>query len=209
MGDNFDEHDPLANPIRGVGMRFKDGAYVEFAEPINTTSSTFTVLDRGEAWVKLEKDCVPEYKVREPGKPRPPQPHVDKKDWVLDLNKQPAHPWKLTFFLYLLNAITGELSTFWTNTIGGKIALAALSDQISFMRRVRPDAVPIIKLESKSMPTKFGGPKPRPHFNIVRWASRGAAGSQTLLAGPEQKDAGLQKLEPPTTAEHMNDSIPF
>jgi hypothetical protein len=139
--------------------------------------------------------------MRTPGEPTPPQPEVPKEDWPPDLNGQPQHPWKLTHYLYLLNVSTGEISTSWSNTTGGRIAVGHLSDQVAFMRKHRPDAIPVIALESRDMPTQYGGTKPRPHFEILGWKNN--TGPQLLTS-----EAPLVEVETPSLAEQMDDEIP-
>jgi hypothetical protein len=204
--DGFSDSDPSASPLRGTATRFKDGFYFSYGDKLDVKGKTFAVLDRVAGWQKLQKDYSPEYLMRDPGQPKPPQPHVPKEEWPLDLNGAPAHPWKWTHYLYLLDTNTGEVSTFWTNTIGGSHAIGDLSDQVSFMRNVRPGAIPVIALESKDMPTQYGGTKPRPHFQICGWKQRDPE-QQNLLAAPEQK---LVDVETPSLSEAMGgDKVPF
>jgi hypothetical protein len=192
-GFDADAHDPTASPIRGTGLRFKDGDYFAFSESVDVQGKSYVVLDRLQGWQKLEAGCPPEYLMRRPGELRPPRPHVDEADWPLNFNGQPEHPWKLTHYLHLLDAESGEFSTFWTNTTGGNLAVGQLSDQVNFMRQVRPNAIAVIALESREMPTKYGGTKPRPHFQILGWRER------TGLAGPEQKEPLKLAAETPAT----------
>jgi hypothetical protein len=206
--DGFDEGvDPSASPIRGTSTRFKDGSYSAFGEKIDVENRSFCVLDRREGWQKLQKDTPPEYLMRTRGEVRPPRPHVDENDWPINLNGQKEHPWKWTLFLYLLDVETGEVSTFWSNTIGGRIAVEQLADQVQFMRQARPGALPVVALESRDMPTQFGGTKPRPHFRICGYKQRAdvTSGEQNLLSAPEQK---LRDVESPSLAEQMNDNLP-
>jgi hypothetical protein len=203
--DGFSDTDPTASPLRGTSIRFKDGAYESFGEAIDVEDTSYAVIDRVQGWQKLQRDCPPEYLVRATGEPKPAQPFVDKKDWPLDLNGNPSHPWKWTHYLYLLDTSTGEFSTFWSNTIGGNVAIGELSDQVSLMRNVRPGAIPVVALRSKMMPTQFGGDKPRPHFKILGWKAHGS--DQTLLAAPEQN---LIDVEKPSLKEQMGgDEVPF
>jgi hypothetical protein len=204
--DGFsDGRDPTSSPIRGTSFRFKDGGYFAFADRMDIHNRTFAVFDKLSGWQKLEKDCPAEYLMRQLGEPRPAQPHVDEKDWPLDLNGKPQHPWRWTQYLHLLDTATGEVLTFSTNTIGGRIAIDALTDQVDFMRRVRPGAIPVVALESKDMPTQFGGTKPRPHFGICGWREAGGAvEAPQQIAGPTMAD-----VEPPTTEEIFNDEIGF
>jgi hypothetical protein len=207
--DGFDlaAQDPTASPIRGISWKFKDGDYFSRSEKVSTHGQAYIVLDRRAGWQKLAEGVPPEYLMQEAGKPKPPQPHVDKEDWPPDLNGKPAHPWKWVHYLYLLNEKTGEISTFWTDTIGGNIAIGELSDQVSFMRGMQPGAMPVVALQSKDMPTQYGGTTPRPHFQIMRWKMRDAAVSPQAIAGPQDQ---LRTVEEPSLKEKMGgDEVPF
>jgi hypothetical protein len=207
ISDGFDDTaDSTASPLRGVAVRFKDGSYYEYSEPFPTYDRTYVVIDTCDGWQKLSEGCAPEYLMRQPGQMRPPRPHVDEKDWPLDFNGKPSHPWKLTRYLYLLDTKSGEISTFWTNTIGGKVAFDALSQQVKAMRGAQPNAVPVVVLESALMPTQFGSKKPRPHFRIAGYKLRAHIGSQNLLT--DETDAPLVEVEKPSISEEMNDSLP-
>ena len=197
--DSLAATDPTDSPNRGTSFRFKDGGYESFGEKIDVEESSFVVIDRVQAWQKLERDCPPEYLVRQAGQPKPAQPIVPKENWPLDLNGKPSHPWKWTNYLYLLNTATGEFSTFSSNTIGGNVAISELSDQVSLMRNVRPGAIPIVALSSKDMPTQYGSVKARPYFKILGWKARDT--EQALLAAPE--------VEEPSLADAMDDEIGF
>jgi hypothetical protein len=195
--DGFDDDDPTASPIRGTGLRFKDGGYFTFSEQIDVADKSYVVLDRRQGWQKLEQGCPPEYLMQQPGKPRPPRPHVDETDWPLNFNGQPEHPWKLTTYLHLLDADTGEFSTFWTNTTGGNIGIGELGDQIKLMREVRPNAIAVITLKSREMPTRYKTIQLRPHFQILGWRQRDGLAE-------EQKEPLKLTAEPPaTTPEHV------
>jgi hypothetical protein len=203
--DGFgDIADASASPLRGISFRFKDGDYLAYSEPFPVKGRTFAAIDKADGWQKLAEGVPPEYLMRQPGQLRPPQPHVDKKDWPLDLNGQSTHPWRLTRYLYLLDTATGEISTFWSNTIGGKVAFNELSDQVKFMRGEHPDAVPIIALESTMMPTQFGSKKARPYFRIVGYKLRSHIGSQNLLTDETKAETPVVEVEKPP----FNDDLP-
>jgi hypothetical protein len=204
--DGFDiaNVDPTSSPLRGVGVRFIDGNYTTFGAKFDVSGRKFIVLDRREGWQKLEKDCPPEYLMRMKGEPRPPQPVVPEKDWPLNLNKVPEHPWKLTLYLYLLDAVSGEVATFWTNTKGGYKACGMLQDQISFMREIEPTAIAVIALEAADMPTQYGTIKPRPHFKLLKYRKRQSIGP-VLITGPDSTG----EFEHPTSAEAFDDDDGF
>jgi hypothetical protein len=205
--DGFsDTGDITASPLRGIGFRFKEGKigeeYIAYSEPFPVANRIFAGIDKTDGWQKLAEGVPPEYLMRKPGESRPPRPHVDEKDWPVDLNGKPVHPWKLTQYLYLLDTATGEISTFWSNTTGGKMAFAELSDQVKIMREMNPGTIPVplITLERTMFPTGFGGKKARPFFKIVGYKLRSQIGAQNLLTS-ETKPV-------PSLAEELNDEIP-
>jgi hypothetical protein len=210
MVDGFDagQKDPTASPIRGLDIRFKDGDYLAFGESINVRDRAFVVLDRLEGWQKLAEGCPPEYLMRKTGEPRPAKPHVAEADWPINrFTGAPEHPYKLTLYLYLLDAQTGEISTFSTNTIGGRIAVEELADQVSFMRQAKSEAIPVVALESKDMPTQYGATKPRPHFRILGYKERSAVRSPNMITGPAAP--ALQDVKAPSIAEELDDEIGY
>jgi hypothetical protein len=208
IADGFDDdaQDPTASPLRGPEYRFKDGGYFHFADRVDV-SNPRAVLDKQHGWQLLKKGCPPQYRMRKAGEPKPERPHVDEKDWPKNLNGVPEHPWRYTTFLLMLDTVTGETSTFSTNTVGGNIAVGELSDQIGLMRRMRPDAIPVVALESRDMPTQFGGKKPRPYFRILGWRGRSNAHATEALPAPHSLDNYVE-LERPSLADEMADEIP-
>jgi hypothetical protein len=189
--DGFSDSDPSASPVRGTSIRFVDRAYVGLGgDKFETKNKSFAVLDRRQGWQKLvKKTCPPEYLMRAVGQPKPQQPFVDKKAWPLDFNKQPAHPWKWTEFLYLVNTDSGEFVTFSSSTAGGGIAVRELADQVSLMRNVRPNAIPVVELSDTDMPTQYNSTKPRPFFKLLGWKTRDAEQPQLVdMAKPTLKE---------------------
>ena len=207
--DGFsDTGDTTASPLRGIGFRFKEGKigeeYIAYSEPFPVANRVFAAIDKTDGWQKLAEGVPPEYLMRKPGELRPPRPHVDEKDWPVDLNDKPVHPWKLTQYLYLLDTATGEISTFWSNTTGGKMAFAELSDQVKIMREMNPGTIPVplITLERTMFPTGFGGKKARPFFKIVGYKLRSQIGAQNLLTSETKPVPSLKE-------EMGGDEIPF
>jgi hypothetical protein len=70
--------------------------------------------------------------------------------------------------MHMINTQTAAEFTFVTDTYGGRRAVSDLKQQVVNARRVRPGAVPIVKLAVATMPTKFGI-KPRPALKVVDW----------------------------------------
>jgi hypothetical protein len=78
----------------------------------------------------------------------------------------------------------------------------ALRRGLKFLQRLRGgNALPVVKLESKPMKTKFGT-KQRPEFTVVEWREIGANGG-------EVKAIEHKPVAAPTVAEELDDEIPW
>jgi hypothetical protein len=187
-GFDADRADATASPIRGTNLRFVKGKYCEFSDEVDVDGKQFAVIDKNAGWQKLEGGCPPEYLMQKRGEPRPERPHVPDADWPLKMNGsgEREHPFKWTTYLKLVDIETGELSTLSGNTTGFNIAVGELSDQVSFMREVRPNAIAVVELESAEMPNEYR--TQRPKFRIVGWREReGGSATPAMLPAPEQK----------------------
>jgi hypothetical protein len=170
ISDNWDDADRTANPARGVEFVFNNSAYVTVGDK-SPISGQVIIIDRAEGWRFLKAGCQPEWIMRRLGEPKPEQPICPEETWpVSSYSGEPECPWKYTLYIQGLKVGTGEAVTFATSTIGGRVAVDELTDQIQSMRRLgRAGALPIIELCTKMMPTKKFGNRPRPWFKIVGW----------------------------------------
>jgi hypothetical protein len=189
--DEWDEAATELSPIRGLNMKFDGGAYFSGREktPLDTVDRQFVVMARAEGWQFLQKDRPAQYVMRDRGADKPERPHVDETEWPTNLSGKPEHPWRYTFYIYLLDPATGETSTFSTNTAGGAIAVRELTDQIRNMRQMKPRAVPVVQLESRQFKTGFGL-KQRPHFKIEGWKQHSFHHEAIHVAEPEPELIG-------------------
>jgi hypothetical protein len=131
---------------------------------------------------------------------------IPKSEWEADLNGNPRPPWVTTHCVYLLNATTGEKYTYANSTIGARIARETLQDKVAWVRRLRGEnVVPEVSLASLPMNTRFGQ-KQRPHFKIESWVSLGGGGLDKPTVAQIK---GPTRVEPVSTAEMLNDDLPF
>jgi len=206
VSDGWDAaaEDASANPVRGSNVKFDGGAYVIGKEktPVDD-GKKYVIIDRAEGWQFLKKDCPAEWCMRQTGAPKPEQPHADESTWPIGLDGNPQHPWKYTYFLYLIDLATGETLTFSTSTSGGSIAVGDLTSQIKYMRNVRPGAVPIVELQSRQMSTKYGK-KPRPFFQIKGWKVRDEDQPKMITAAANDDDSSGV-----TEVNALNDKLPW
>ena len=170
--DSLDAGAETISPVRGPRVWFDASTYYigEKSKPASK-GAQFYVTGLAEGWQKLQAGQQPSYIMKVSGRPAPVKPDVPESEWPKDLSGNPKHPWLWTRYLYLLSVDTGVTSTFTSNTIGGRIAIDELLQQIQAMRSMnsmRQGAIPIVKLESELFKTQFGM-KPRPHFAIQGW----------------------------------------
>ena len=92
--------------------------------------------------------------------------------------------------------MTAAEFTFYTSTWGGHIAVSQLKTQTQTIRRMHPQAVPLVTFASVNMPTKHG-PMPRPQFHVVEWRNT--------------EEGTVPAIEPatPTWGRDLDDEIPF
>jgi hypothetical protein len=189
-------------PIRGQETKFDGVIYHTGKEKTRVPDDQeYVALDMAEGWRFLKKDCPVEYRMDLASHERDQLGHKEESDWPPGLDAKPKDPWQFTRFLYLLNPLTAEMSTFASSTGGGRIAFENLEDQIARVRRVHPGSVPVIKLAMKPCSTRFGT-KTRPHFAVVGWRNGGIAGVQPLQINPQSES------EAPV-ADEIDDAICF
>jgi hypothetical protein len=130
-------------------------------------------------------------------------------EWDKGPDGKPRPPWQLAHIVYLLDIETCEKFTFVSASIGAKIAVCALQDRVAWMRKLRgADVVPQVELSFKPMSTRFGMRK-RPDFKIVGWLDLRAGAGASPSALHQLPPIELNEVAPPTTAEEMNDALPF
>jgi hypothetical protein len=106
--------------------------------------------------------------------------------------------------VYLIDPISAATYTFISATVGARIAVERLSDQVRTMRALRGEnVVPLVELGSAPMKTRFTASKQRPAFTVVEWRYLG--GGNGGAPAIEHKPT---PVEPVTLAEELNDEIP-
>jgi len=125
----------------------------------------------------------------------PEREDLDDKDlskWETGLDGKPKDPWSFQHLLPFENLENGEVVIFTTSSIGGQMATEEIVNAYARrLKRAKSRALPIVKLASKDMPTRYYGNVPRPHFEVD--------GLEDALTGDGN----------PTAASEPNDTIPF
>jgi hypothetical protein len=146
----------------------------------------------------------------QPGKPLPDvdelNSQIPQEEWEVGLDGKPKTPWVLQHVAYFIDPVSAESYTFINGTFGARLAVEKLADRVANMRRLRGgNALPVVKLESRPMKTKFGT-KQRPEFTIVEWRDVGGDGDEVKAI--EHQPVG-KPIAPPTASEELNDEIPL
>ena len=206
-GDGWDDaaQEAAERIIRGTLLKFADWHWTSGKEATPVEDGTRLVaLATAALWQRWENGKPVEQIVRQPGKRLPDREelgHNDESLWEKDERGEPKDPFQNTRLIYLVDPQTAEAFTFSTSTWGGRGAVTDLGDQISRMRSVHPDAVPIIELRSAKMPTKRG-PKSKPVFKIVGWKTADAAATV-----PAERQITAKEAE--RDVNRFDDEVPF
>ena len=143
---------------------------------------------------------------------------IPMEQWPIGLTGQPEEPWKPVYAVHLLRIRDGALFVLEHDTTGQRICVGQFSEQVEVMRRLRGDVLPIVRLSSKPMKTKFGL-RQRPHLEIVAWRQISGDGKPAPQIEspkpPKNRGSSAEPVEigkpikPATTEEVLNDKIPF
>jgi hypothetical protein len=193
--------------IRGTLLKFSDWRWTAGKEATEIETGTRLVaLATAAMWVRWQDGKPVEYRMRQPGRRLPEREELgydNPDEWEVGPSGEPQDPWRNTRLVYLVDPETAEAFTFSTSSWGGRGAVSDLGDQISRMRSVRPDAVPIVELQAVEMPTKYGR-KSKPAFKIVGWKS--ADGDKPA---PVERQITARQAKREIDQSEMDDSIPF
>jgi hypothetical protein len=194
--------------IRGTLLKFADWKWYAGKEATEVEIGTKLVaLATAAGWVRWEDNKPAEHRMRSSGHRLPDREELgydNQDDWEAGPSGEPKDPWQNTRWVYLVDPQTAEAFTFTTSSWGGRGAVIDLGDQITRMRTVHPDAVPIVELRAAEMPTKFGR-KSKPVFKVVGW--RTASGGSEPAPVERQITAKQAKAE--VDEREMNDEIPW
>ena len=155
-------------------------------------------------WRRWEGGKIVQHILRQPGKKLPERDALgydDRNEWDIGLDGEPQDPWQETRSILFEDPSTAELYTFVTTSGGGRSAVVTLGDQISRVRAVHADAVPLVELQAAEMKTQHG-PKSKPVFRVVQWlTSDGTPVGERSVSAKEAKRLADDR--------EMGDEIPF
>lgn len=173
------------------GDRFLRGTFAKWNEtsgwtadglPLPQTMLVFDYTTVLQKWKDGQADVKTTHPLPDPNELNA---KIPMSEWELDLNGKPTPPWKLNYVVYLVDGtITGAIFTYANHTYGAKIMYERLEEQIAVTRMLRGEYVfPIVRLEKRPMPTRYGQ-KTRPHLQPIDWRAPGG-GSKPTPATPQ------------------------
>jgi len=139
--------------IRGTILRCTDGKWSDTLggdpPPLLIALGTTQAL---QCW----KDSKPtDVVMAEKGKPLPDvdelNSQIPESEWEKGLDGKPKAPWVLQHVAYFIDPVSAESYTFINGTFGARLAVEKLQDRVANMQRLRGNALPVVKLESKPM----------------------------------------------------------
>jgi hypothetical protein len=194
--------------IRGTILRCTDGMWADgLGSPPPALLIALGTTQAIQCWRESKPTDVI---MAEPGKPLPDvdelNSQIPEEEWEKGLDGKPKAPWVLQHVAYFIDPVSAESYTFVNGTFGARLAVEKLADRVANMQRLRGgNALPVVKLESKPMKTKFGT-KQRPEFTVVEWREIGASGGEVRAI--EHQPIG-KPVAKPSVSEELNDQIPW
>ena len=176
VADGFAVGEKPANiMIVGQMIKFDNGIYKVNKTETLPPDIELVAIGVTTAWVKWREKRPVEHRVTlsQQHPDRDDLPDQNKAEWEIGLDGQPVDPWKDTRYLRLIDPLTSADYTFVTDSIGGRRGVFDLKSQIRNVRYAHPNALPLIKLRTTTMKTRYGL-KPRPLFEVIGW--RGKSG---------------------------------
>jgi hypothetical protein len=207
---------------RGAIAKCVDGIWSVKNDPTFRADAQFLCIGTGEGLQSWQNQMVIESRRKTPGVNLSDlrdelNARIPREQWEADLSGKPRAPWQHVWFAYLVRLSDGAIFTLINSTVGCRICVRELADRVEVTPTLRQMHVaPIVKLGCKPMKTEFGI-KQRPHFEIVEWRSFGTPPAPTPVQGPKTPQIGSpvdptqvgKPVKPVTTAEEMNDALPF
>lgn len=127
-------------------------------------------------------------------------------DWPQDKQGKPRDPWQQEDNVIVISHDDGDTLLFSTGTYGGRKALQKLTRAwISHGER----AFPVVTLQSESVKNQHGSITERPVFEIVGWSEPDNFTQVLEMYLPGYQPPVPQLEAKPSTAEIIDDDIPF
>ena len=147
-------------------LKFKQGVYESGGEEVPLDSQFLAhIATRVKCWIKFVDGAIADKKVYHVARgEEPPEREelddLDKATWPRDKNGRPLDPWVLQDQFPLEDLNSGEILIFTTSSVGGSIAIGDLTK--AYVTHVKNGHVgqPIVKLQTKMMPTSDYGDSP-------------------------------------------------
>jgi hypothetical protein len=184
------------------------------ADGVECNGRTLIVYDKTYSVIRWNSDNMPEEVIPlARGAPCPDLAEmncgVPQSQWRTGLNGSPEAPYQLQRVLEFLDPKTMERLSWPHNVsvVGSSRAAEELEGRIKITRRMRGEVYPLVRLESKHMPTRFGG-RERPCLTVVGWVRLGEHGIEHVdISKPVQLAAPRSAQLP--LAEEMEDKNPY
>jgi hypothetical protein len=170
------DDDGAGRQIQGTLLRYDDKQWFAGKEKSVIPNGTrFIALGTKTGWKRWENGKVVDFVTEIDG--HYPKRHelgyADESVWECGPDDKPVDCWQNSREALLIDPHTCAAYTFCTASAGGRSAVDDLKNAVRNARRVRPGVVPMISLEWRVMPTKYGM-KSKPYFKIVDWSIPGA-----------------------------------
>jgi hypothetical protein len=204
------------NQFDGCLLKFNKGKFLnDTGEVPAGTEYMALVPELRIGWVRFEHGKPAEHRiflVRDGAKPPPRESlgYLEKHRW----ERPDLDPWQLQAMLPLAHTESGEISTFVTNSRGGRAACGDLAKR--YARYATTSMVPVVSLRVASYEHGQYGEVFNPRFEIERWQDSGMppppmATIAPPAAAPAPALAAPKAAPKSTKAKNadMDDDVPF
>ena len=211
MSDGWDDADGTDDRvIQGTLIKCVDGHWTnrdKNAIPAGTQLLALATHQLLQHW----HDGQPvETILKKPGEPLPDIDELNAKipqeQWETGLDGKPRPPWQKQHLVYLLDGTNAERFTFINSTVGARIAVENLKDQVKWMRAMRgADVFPVVELSSAPMKTKMGTKNSSRLPRVVGWRRLGDSEPGPPGQPPATPAIG-KPVAPVSSREALNDN---
>jgi hypothetical protein len=152
--------------IKGSLMLFKQGEYSGADD-----AETLVPVGVRYGWLWFDETNKAVYRLNQPGQPeitREDCGNLDEKRWKKNQYGERPDPVQAVKLVYFVDPATAAEYTFSTSSVGGIMAVDELILLMRKIKRVAPDAFPVVTRDVANFPNSYGSTTVRPCFKWTR-----------------------------------------
>ena len=215
MTDGWDDADGADDRvIQGTLIKCVDGHWTDRDKHAIPAGTRLLALSTHQLLQRWQDDQPVETIPKKPGEPLPDvdelNARIPRDQWESSASTASRGRHGSISTQFICSTVTSaERFTFINSTVGARIAVENLKDQVKWMRAMRgADVFPVVELSSAPMKTKMGT-KIRPDFRVVGWRQLGDGEPGPVTGAPPTTPAIGKPVAPVSNREALDDEIPI